>query len=79
MTLEELELRTVTISPADAAERLGCTVESLANRRYRGDPPQFLKVGSRVRYRLSDIAGYLDDVTRFSTSDTGPHAHEKRR
>ena len=69
MAHSTLEERTTTTDTGGAAELIGVTAETLRNWRYRGDGPVFLKVGRRVRYRLSDIADYLDSCVRFSTSD----------
>ncbi len=71
MTVEELELRTMTVSPKDMAARLGITPETAANWRYRGQGPRYLLVGRRIRYRLTDLAEWLDAQTRTSTSDRG--------
>ena len=69
----DLEARTTTVSPGEAAERLGLQESTLANWRWSGRGPQHLKVGSRVRYRLCDLADWLDAHTRISTSDGGPN------
>ena len=74
MTVEELELRTTTVSPEDTAERLGNTPETLANWRWRGTGPPYVLVGRRIRYRLTDLAEWLDAQTRTSTSNAGPDA-----
>ena len=75
MTVEDLEARTTTVSPAEAAERLGLQQSTLSNWRWSGGRgPSYVKVGGRVRYRLCDIDEYLDRHTRTSTSDRGPHA-----
>jgi predicted site-specific integrase-resolvase len=66
-----LEDRTLTLSPEEAAQRLGVEVSSLANWRWSGRGPAFVKAGGRVRYRLTDLAEYLDAQTRTSTSDRG--------
>jgi predicted site-specific integrase-resolvase len=74
VTTTELEAATLTLSPEDAARRLGVESSTLANWRWRGAGPRYLKVGGRVRYRASDLAAYLDAQTRASTSDPGPSA-----
>lgn len=75
MTTATLDDRTRTTDTAGAAARLGVTPETLRNWRWRGDRgPTFIKVGRLVRYRLVDLADYLDDCTRRSTSDPGPPA-----
>ncbi len=64
-----LEERATTIAPLEAAKRLGLQESTLANLRWSGKGPRFVKVGGRVRYRLSDLATWLDEQTRSSTSD----------
>lgn len=73
-TSEDFEARTTTVSPREAADRLGIERSTLANWRWNGKGPPYLKIGGRVRYRLSDLATYLDGRIRKSTSDRGPHA-----
>ncbi len=74
MTTATLEERTTTFSPTETAKRIGVTSETLANWRWRGDGPPFCRVGRRVRYRLQDLAAWLDERTRISTSDHGSDA-----
>lgn len=73
---EQLEARATTVSPGNAADRLGLEPSTLANWRYRGGGPLFIKVGGRVRYRLCDLAEWLDSRSRSSTScaRSGSHA-----
>lgn len=54
-------------TPAEAAEALQTTECALAQMRYRGTGPRFVKRGSRVLYRWSDINDYLDGRTRERT------------
>lgn len=74
MATAPLDARARTVNPEEAAERLGLEASTLANMRWRGGGPPYLKVGGRVRYRLSDLADWLDEQIRRSTSDTGSHA-----
>ena len=74
MTIATLEDRTTTVSPGEAAERLGVTLPTLANWRWKGEGPPFCRVGRRVRYRLVDLAVWLDEQTRRSTSEVGSGA-----
>jgi len=54
--------------PEALAEFLGTTVGSLAQMRYRGIGPKFIKIGPKaVRYRDSDIREWLDKNTRDQT------------
>jgi len=74
MSATDLEARATTESPKETAVRLGVEPSTLANWRWSGRGPRHVKVGGRVRYRLVDIAEYLDRQTRTSTSDPGPDA-----
>lgn len=55
-------------TPAALGERLGLSTGALAQMRYRGNGPRFIKLGGRqVRYRESDIQAWLDRQTRDRT------------
>ena len=45
------------------------TQGGLAQLRYRGNGPKFIKVGGRVLYRWSDVNAYLDANTMTRTDD----------
>lgn len=66
-----LDERTLTLSPEEAARRVGLEASTLANYRWSGRGPRYLKLGRTIRYRLVDIERWLDEQTRSSTSDTG--------
>jgi len=51
------------------AERLGCSVRTLERWRVSGDGPAFVKLGHLVRYRDNDIAEWLVEHSRRSTSE----------
>ncbi|MDZ4091636.1 MAG: DNA-binding protein [Arthrobacter sp.] len=54
--------------PETVAEFLGTTAGNLAQMRYRGLGPKFIKVsGKAVRYRQSDIDSWLASQTRQQT------------
>ncbi len=55
-------------SPAEPAEYFHTTTASLAQDRYRGTGPKFIKRGSRVLYRWSDVVEWLDRNT-FQRTD----------
>jgi hypothetical protein len=74
MATATLDERTLTVGPDELARRLGLAAETLANWRWRGEGPPYLRVGRRVRYRLVDVAAYLDAQVRTSTTDAGPDA-----
>ncbi len=67
----DVDARSTTVSPSEAAQRIGLRPGTLANMRWRGDGPRYIKVGGRVRYRLVDLAVWLEDQIRESTSDGG--------
>jgi hypothetical protein len=54
-------------TPREVAPVLRTTEMGLAQQRYRGTGPKFIKRGSRVLYRWSDISAYLDGHTRERT------------
>ncbi|PJE01674.1 DNA-binding protein [Mycobacterium sp.] len=60
-------------TPNEVAEYLHTTAASLAQDRYRGTGPKFIKCGRRVLYRWSDVSEWLDDNTIQRTDDPRPH------
>lgn len=58
-------------TPQELANYLGgnTTVEQLAQYRYLGTGPRFIKVGKNVRYRWSDVEVWLDANTKQSTDE----------
>jgi hypothetical protein len=55
----------------EVAALLRCSVSSLNKWRLSGRGPPFVYVGRRVRYRPADIAAYIAECTRVSTSASG--------
>lgn len=55
--------------PEEVAEYLGTSVEGLAQMRYRGNGPKFVKLGGGkiVRYRDSDIKEWLEENVKDRT------------
>lgn len=49
-----------TATPRQVAEALHTSEQGLAQMRYRGHGPKFVKVGRRVLYRWADVYAYLD-------------------
>lgn len=63
------------ITPKALAEEWGTNEAGLAQQRYRGNGPRFIKANGRmVRYRRSDINAYLDAQTRQRTGDQAASA-----
>jgi Helix-turn-helix domain len=52
----------------EVAALLRCSVSSLNKWRLTGIGPRFVYVGSRVRYRGADVATFIRECTRTSTS-----------
>lgn len=68
MSIAPVESPFELITPVQLAERFGMTTGALAQMRYRGSGPRFIKLGGRqVRYRESDIQSWLDQQTREQT------------
>jgi len=44
----------------EAARYLGMSPDTLPRWRWAGTGPRFLKVGRKVKYRLTDLENYLD-------------------
>ncbi len=55
------------VAPTDLAEQLSVSVGQLAQMRYLGTGPDFVKVGTRVRYAPSDVQAWLDGQRRVRT------------
>lgn len=49
-----------SLTPGQLAERWQTSKQSLANMRYRGGGPRWIKVGRLVRYRIADVEEYED-------------------
>ncbi|MGO2937974.1 MAG: helix-turn-helix transcriptional regulator [Glutamicibacter arilaitensis] len=68
MSIAPVEQPFALLTPAQLAERFGMTKEALAQMRYRGNGPRFIKLGGRqVRYSEADVQAWLDQQTRDRT------------
>ena len=47
-------------TPAELADQLRVTQETLANWRAKQAGPRFLRVGGQIRYRLRDVDAWLN-------------------
>jgi predicted DNA-binding transcriptional regulator AlpA len=56
-------------TPSEVAEYLRSSAAALAQLRYMGTGPRFIKVGRRVLYRWSDVSDWLDLNTMQRTDD----------
>jgi predicted DNA-binding transcriptional regulator AlpA len=57
------------LTPTELGTMLHKTPASLAQWRYMGFGPQFVKIGRAVRYRDSDVTAWLDAQTRQQTGE----------
>lgn len=64
------EDRSAVATPKEVAEYLHQTEDSLAQTRYRGTGPKFIKHGRKVLYRWSDVYAYLDANTVQRTDES---------
>jgi predicted DNA-binding transcriptional regulator AlpA len=63
----------ILLTERQAADALGFTPRTLAEWRYRGGGPPFVRVSARaVRYRPDDLDAWARERLRTSTSDPGP-------
>ncbi|MDQ0030881.1 helix-turn-helix transcriptional regulator [Arthrobacter bambusae] len=62
------------LTAAELGAKLHKTAPALAQWRYKGIGPKFVKVGSGVRYRASDVEAWLDEQTRSQTGQSLPSA-----
>ncbi|MGE3249695.1 MAG: helix-turn-helix transcriptional regulator [Hyphomonadaceae bacterium] len=64
-------MQSMLVSTAQAAERLGLSVSTLAKMRVTGRGPSFVKISRAVRYRIEDLDAYISQRLRVSTSSRG--------
>lgn len=56
-------------TPDQLGERWGKSRQALAQMRYRGDGPQFLKIGKSIFYRPEDVNAFEEAQLRVRTDD----------
>jgi hypothetical protein len=56
-------------TPAQVAEYLHTTEAALAQMRYRGNGPKFIKIGRRVLYNWDDLLQWIQKNTIQRTDD----------
>jgi predicted DNA-binding transcriptional regulator AlpA len=60
------------LTPAEASQQLGLSPGALAQLRYTGGGPCFIKLTAKaVRYRQSDLDAWIAAKARTSTRDLG--------
>lgn len=56
------------VTPKQLAERFGTTTSRLAQDRYMGRGPRFVKLGRTIRYTETDIQAWIDANTHERTA-----------
>jgi hypothetical protein len=51
------------LTPQEVADYRGTTTGVLAQERFKGVGPRFIRDGRRIRYRASDIRAYIEAST----------------
>lgn len=65
-----MELMQTLLTPAEVSEWTGLTIGALAQLRYKGTGPKFVKMTPRtVRYFRADVQRWLEDSVRSSTAE----------
>lgn len=59
--MHESPFKDMLLTAKEVADHVGISTESLAQDRFRGEGIPYVKIGSRVRYRLSSLLAYLDE------------------
>lgn len=59
--MDGVEIEDRLLWPEQVAEMLGLPTGTLANWRYQGRGPAFVKIGRHVRYRRSDVAEWIEE------------------
>lgn len=57
------------LTPDQLAERWGKTRQALAQMRYRGNGPCFVKIGKSILYRVGDVLEFEASQIRTRTDD----------
>ncbi len=77
---EEQQSLGVLLSSGAVAEYLGVPTGTLANWRYQGRGPAYVRIGRHVRYRADDIARWVEQSVNYCDCDraTGSSNLERR-
>lgn len=57
------------LNPDQLGDRWGKTRQALANMRFRGDGPAFVKIGRSIFYRVEDVLAFEESQIRTRTDD----------
>jgi len=62
------------LSPPEVSRYLGLPLGTLANWRYQGRGPAYLRVGRHVRYRAEDVATWVEEQLADNSPVMPSHA-----
>jgi excisionase family DNA binding protein len=62
------------LTPAELGDYLGVPLGTLANWRYQGRGPAYVRFGRHVRYRATDIAAWVDEQQPRRRAGRSPSA-----
>lgn len=62
------------LTAKEVADYLSISPDALAQDRFRGEGIPYVKIGSRVRYRLSSLLTYLEENEQRGTDEIGQTA-----
>lgn len=48
------------LTAMQAAEFIGLAAQTLANKRFKGLPPAYCKIGKAIRYSMSDLIKFME-------------------
>jgi excisionase family DNA binding protein len=51
---------TSLLTPEQAAEMLGWSDRTLQNRRWRGEPPAYVRIGRNIRYDQTELEKFIE-------------------
>lgn len=72
MALTSIDLQTPLLDPPDAARLLGLKNQgTLANWRSRNFGPPYVKCGASVKYRMRDVAAWIEQRVVKPTTGSG--------
>jgi len=57
--MEQVMESKAVVNEHEASAYIGLAVQSLRNRRFKGEEPAYFKIGRSVRYRLGDLEAFL--------------------
>ena len=69
--MECIEGRESLLTPVDVAKELGIPTSTLANWRYQGLGPRYLRIGRHVRYHPADVDEWLRAQRSHHTPSLG--------